>query len=133
MNITHKPASRFLPKLSQGQAEFDGAEFKELQDLSLISGFADRESYYIYLAFLSALSTQNHSSKNLSDSSSLANRANLILQTHKGTLNNLAKLDKSIQALLHSSNPEMTDLKSAWGDDGKLFTMYSKGIQARHE
>ena len=133
VNITHKPASRFLPKLSQGQAEFDGAEFKELQDLSLISGFADRESYYIYLAFLSALSTQNHSSKNLSDSSSLAKRANLILQTHKGTLNNLAKLDTSIQALLHSSNPEMTDLKSAWGDDGKLFMMYSKGIQARHK
>jgi hypothetical protein len=133
VNITHKPASRFLPKLSQGQAEFDGAEFKELQDLRLISGFADRESYYIYLAFLSALSTQNHSSKNLSDSSSLAKRANLILQTHKGTLNNLAKLDTSIQALLHSSNPEMTDLKSAWGDDGKLFMMYSKGIQARHK
>ncbi len=132
VNMTHRAPSRFLPKLSQGLTEFDGVEYTELQDLSLISRFADCESYYIYLALLSALSTYSASADNTAIRSNLSQRANLILQTHKGTLNNLAKLDKAVQALLDSQNPEIAELQSTWGDDAKLFSMYSKGIQARH-
>ncbi len=132
VNITHKPAPRFLPKLSQGEAEFNGAEFAELQDLSLISGFADCESYYIYLALLASLSNYGSSANDDSAPPAFSQRANVILQTHKGSRHNLGKLDKAVQALLTSSEPDIVSLLSACGDDAKLFSMYSKGIQVRH-
>ena len=132
VSISHKPAPRFLPDLSQGEAQFNGAKFSTLHDLSRVPMFADCEPYYIYIALLSALSKYQSTSDASAESTRLAEKASQLLEEHSDTLNQLAKLDLAVQQLLSSTDLAASGLSSQWGSDAKLFSMYSKGIQARH-
>ena len=130
--ITHKESPRFLSQLSQGEAEFTGTEFTDLLDLTLVAKFADCEPYFIYVALLASLEAFGASSLASTSDQNIAGHAKKILQDHKGSINNLSALDNEVQTLLKSSEFEATGLLSNWGNDAKLFSMYSQGIQKRY-
>ena len=132
VSIFHKPTPTFLPELSQGEAEFNGASFSELQDLSRVPMFADCEPYYIYLALLSALSNYQTSTDTSGATRQFTEKAGQLLKEHRGAMKQLAKLDQAVQHLLSSPAFEASGLLSHWGSDARLFSMYSKGIQARY-
>jgi len=132
VSITHKPTPGFLPALSQGEAEFSGAKYMQINDLSRVPEFADCEPYYIYLALLAALSEQPYARKEPLTGESIAEQARRILSQNQGSLEQLVTLDKDVQQLLSSAPFKTSGLLSTWGVDARLFSMYSKGLQARH-
>jgi hypothetical protein len=132
ISLFHKPTPRFLPELSQGEAEFNGASFSTLSDLSRVPMFADCEPYYIYVALLSALSNYHPASDTSRAPTQLAKKASQLLTKYTGSLEQLAQLDQAVQHLLASPEFEASDLTSQWGSDARLFSMYSKGVQTRH-
>ena len=132
ISLSHKPTPRFLPELSQGEAEFNGASFSTLSDLSRVPMFADCEPYYIYVALLSALSNYHAASDTSAASTQLAEKARELLKQHNGSVEQLTQLDRAVQNLLLSPEFEASGLISQWGSDARLFSMYSKGVQARH-
>lgn len=132
VSISHKPTSRFLPDLSQGEAQFNGASFSTLHDLSRVPSFADCEPYYIYLALLSGLSNYKPATQDSFAPAPFMDKASQLLKEHGGSMNQLAKLDQAVQHLLASPDLEASGLINQWGSDARLFSMYSKGIQTKY-
>jgi len=131
VTITHNPTPGFLPKLSQGIAEFKGANFSAINDLTRVPGFADSEPYFIYIALLSALSEHASAVADKSSGEIIAAEARKILQAHGDASAKLLELDSDVQKLLASSPFETSGLLSTWGSDARLFSMYSQGIRTR--
>lgn len=125
VTLTEKPKPTdnpgFLPDMSQGVAEFRQATFTELNDASGVKNFQRFEPYYIYLAFLARLGSLNNE---------LAGPANQVLEGQKNQ-QDLVQLDRDVSVLMTTMAESGLRLGTNWDMDHRLFTMYSKGIQAQ--
>ncbi|MFT7686283.1 MAG: hypothetical protein ACI9FB_001628 [Candidatus Azotimanducaceae bacterium] len=119
LNISHKENVKFLTLMSQGIAEFKAAEFTTLTELAFVKQFAKNEPLYIYLALLGSLK-HNHPALNSTS----------LLIEESGKLS-LSELDHKIQNVLEELALKSISLGTNWETDKQLFSMYSKGIQAR--
>jgi hypothetical protein len=123
VSIYHKENVHFLSGMSQGIAEFVGSPFDELTDLTLVRRFSVYEPYYIYLAFLSSLDTNGVLASDNQTHSLVVE----LIEQHRTSSVNLIQLDTAIQQILTS----LPDIGRNWETDRNLFSMYSRGIQAR--
>ena len=121
--IRHREDVGFLGEMSQGIAEFVDAPFDELTDLTLVRRFSVYEPYYIYLAFLSSLAANGV----LASDAPTCSLVTELIEQHQASSANLIQLDSVIQKIL----PTLPEMGRNWSRDQTLFSLYSKGIQAR--
>ena len=118
--LSSKQEPGFLPDMSQGQAEFRGAELSLLKDPSGVANFGKSEPFYIYLAFLGRLITLQ---------GPIARQAEEALAAQRVT-QDLVSLDSKVSAILEQMKSDDLQLGANWQTDRRLFSMYSKGIQS---
>ena len=121
VSLGAKPEPGFLPGMSQGQAEFRAATIELLKDPSGVANFSRMEPFFIYIAFLERLST-------LDDSVAIS--AKTLLDEQRAEPD-LVKLDNGVSEILELMQTEEIQLGANWDSDKRLFSMYSKGIQAQ--
>jgi hypothetical protein len=114
VHLTANSAPRFLAAMSQGQAEFTGAQFTPLEETSGVNRFRHNEPYYIYIAFLACVSTQVQG---------LSQQAEAILGAQART-QDLAVLGEQVGVILAELEKRQVRLGDNWETDQRLLTMY---------
>ena len=121
VTITSKPKARFLTNMSQGEAHFDGATYKPIENTSRVAQFKFNEPYYIYLAFIAYLQ------RNVS---ALRTQAASLIEIHAEDIKGLSVLDTEVQKLNNKLENLNIEIGDNWASDKRLFSMYSSTIQA---
>lgn len=119
MNVKDRPG--FLPDMSQGEAQFLGADFVPLQQAKNVGRFHEFEPYYIYLALLARIQG--------SDVSAAVSLASAAIEQQRQR-HDLVMLDLAVAKLLDVMAENEMVLGHNWETDQRLFTMYSKRIQS---
>ena len=114
VHLTAKPEPGFLATMSQGQAEFTGAQFTPLQDASGVKRFRHNEPYYIYIAFLACVSAQVQG---------LREQAEAALAAQAQT-QDLVVLGEQVGVILAALEERQIRLGDNWEADQRLLTMY---------
>lgn len=114
VHLTAKPKPGFLAAMSQGQAEFTGAQITPLQDASGVKRFRHNEPFYIYIAFLACVSAQV---QGLSEQAEAALAA-------QGRTPDLAVLGEQVGLILTELEKQQIGLGDNWETDQRLLTMY---------
>ena len=110
--------ARFLSDMSQGSAEFRAANLVQFEGSVNAKAFGVYEPYYIYIAFLAHLVAAG-----------IAAEAAQLALDQQARQQNLKSLDAEVSRLVNAM--PKTGIGENWAVDQSLFTMYSKGIQAR--
>lgn len=135
INITHRDNPSFLPAMSQGFATFDNVlvNSSQLLNTDRRMQFVKSESKFVMLAAAAWMFGQTPKSEHTlsTEFEKLVEGLSLCCDNPDHNVTELAALDNKIQELL----PLFEQFPAAqqnenWKSDKKIFTIYSKGIQA---